>query len=59
MGGMVWSARELWYGLVALIEVRRGPPAGFCDLCLRRIAMVVAEMEGEHSPHCVPNLRYF
>ena len=53
MGGMVWSARELWYGLVSLIEVRKAPPAGLCSGRLAWIAMVVVEIEGEWSSHTV------
>jgi hypothetical protein len=32
MGGMVWGAREWWYGHVTLLEVREDQPAGVCVL---------------------------
>jgi hypothetical protein len=36
MGGMVWSAREWWYGRVTLLEVREDHPAGVCTIGLTR-----------------------
>jgi len=44
MGGMVWSARELYYGLVTLIYVRVDPPAGFRILGFVSIAPVTDEI---------------
>jgi len=53
MGGMVWSARELFCGLVTLIDVTCDPVVGVCMLDLTRTAVVVIEMDGELSPHSV------
>jgi hypothetical protein len=53
MGGMVWSASELHYGHVTLIEVGYDAPARFCILGLVSLSLVVAEIWGEHSPHSV------
>jgi hypothetical protein len=53
MGRMVWSARELHYGHVALIEVGYDAPAGFRILGLVSLSLVVAEIWGEHSPRSV------
>jgi len=44
MGGMVWSAKESWYGLVTLIEVGYDPLSGVYMLRLTRIRLVVAEI---------------
>jgi hypothetical protein len=33
IGEKVWTARELFYGLVTLIEVVDGSPAGDYDIC--------------------------
>ena len=50
-GGMVWSARELFYGVVTLIELGYDPPTGFGILGLVSIALVAAEIWGEFPPH--------
>jgi hypothetical protein len=44
MGGMVWSAKESWYGLVTLIEVGYDPLTGVYMLGFTRIRLVVAEI---------------
>jgi hypothetical protein len=44
MGGMVWSTKESWYGLVTLIEVGYDPPTDVYMLGLTRIRLVVAEI---------------
>jgi len=51
MGGMIWSAKEGWYGLVTFIEVEYDSHAVFDGLGLVPLALVVAEIWGEHSPH--------
>jgi len=44
-------------GLVSLIEVGEHNRAGACDLCWRRIALVLVEIGGERVlPQC--NLRF-
>ena len=50
MGGMVWSARELYYSHITLIRVGYDAPAWFCILVLVSLSLVVAEIWGEHSP---------
>ena len=50
MGGMVWSARELWDGVVTLIDVRGDPPVSGCMLGLTMVAIVVVGMGGEIPP---------
>ena len=47
MGGMVLSARELFYGLVRFIEAGDESPAGGYRVRWARIGVVVVEMEGE------------
>ena len=49
-GGIVWRPKECWYGHVSLIEVGEGMPTGVCIDCLTMVAVVVAEIWGEHSP---------
>ena len=44
MGGMVWSAKESWYGLVTLKKVGYDPLTGVYMLGLTRIRLVVAEI---------------
>ena len=53
MGGMVWSARELHYSHVILIEVGYDAPARFCVLGLVSLSLMAAEIWDEHSPHSV------
>ena len=50
MGGMVWSARELHYGHVTLIEVGDESPTGEDVVRLTIIGMVVGEGGGEVFP---------
>jgi hypothetical protein len=49
MEGMVWSARELWYGDVILIDVKDDPSVSVCMLGLTMVAMVVVEIWSEVS----------
>jgi hypothetical protein len=44
MGGMVWSAKESWYGLVTLIEVGYDPLTGVYLLGLTRIRLVPVDL---------------
>jgi hypothetical protein len=53
MGGMVWNARELFYGLATLMNGTSDLSVGVCMLGLTRTAVVVVEMDGELSPHSV------
>jgi hypothetical protein len=53
MGGMVWIARELYDGLVTLIDVGDESLAGEDLVSWTRIGVVSVEMEGELSPHSV------
>jgi hypothetical protein len=53
MGGMVWSARELFHGLVTLIDVTSGVSVSVTMLGLTMVALVVVEIWGEIPPHCV------
>jgi hypothetical protein len=48
-GGMVWSARELYDGLVTLIGVTGDPSVGVCMLGLPMVGVVVVEIWGEVS----------
>jgi len=48
-GGMVWRAREWGYGHVSLIEVGEDTPTSVCIDRLSMVAIVVAEIWGEHS----------
>jgi hypothetical protein len=50
MGGMVWSARELWDGVVTLIDVRDDLSVSICMLGLTMVGVVVVEMEGQIPP---------
>ena len=50
MGGMVWSARELWDGVVTLIDVRDDPSVSACMVGLTRIGVGVVEIWGEVFP---------
>ena len=50
MGGMVWSARELWDGVVTLIDVRDDLSVSVCMLGLTMVAIVVVGMGGEIPP---------
>jgi hypothetical protein len=45
-GGMVWSARELFYGLVSFIDAGDGPSVGVYRVRWTRISVGVVEMEG-------------
>ena len=45
-GGIVWSARELFYGLVSFIDTGDGPSIGVYRVCWTRIGVGVVEMEG-------------
>ena len=51
MWGMVWSARELFYGFVSRIDAGDDSPANYYRVRWTRIAVVVAEMEGEGISH--------
>jgi hypothetical protein len=54
MWGMVWSARELFYGFVlrlSPIDAGDESPANGYMVRWTRIAVVVAEMEGEGISH--------
>jgi hypothetical protein len=46
IGGRVWTARELFYGLVTLIEAVNGYPAGDYKLRWTRVGAVVVEIWG-------------
>ena len=46
IGERVWTARELFYGLVTLIEVVYGCPAGDYQLRWTRVGVVVVEIWG-------------
>jgi hypothetical protein len=48
-GGMVWSAQELFYGLVSFIDAGDGSLAGANGVRWTRIGVGVVEMEGERS----------
>ena len=45
-GGMVWSARELFYSLVSFIDAGDGPSVGMYRVRWARISVGVVEMEG-------------
>ena len=45
-GGMIWSARELFYGLVSFIDAGGEPHSGGHRVCWTRIGVGVVEMEG-------------
>jgi hypothetical protein len=53
MGGMVWSARELFYGLVTLIDITCDLSVSVGVLSLTMVALVVVEIWGEIPPHSV------
>jgi hypothetical protein len=53
LGGMVWSARELYDALVTLIDVGDGSLAVEDMVRWTRIGVVAVEMEGQMSPHSV------
>jgi len=53
MGGMVWSGRELLYGVVTLMDVGDDPPAGEDMVGLTGIGVVVVEMEDSEIPQSV------
>ena len=44
-GGMVWSGREFFYGLVSFIDAGDGSHAGVHMVCWTRIGVGVVEME--------------
>jgi hypothetical protein len=46
-GGMVWSGREFFYGLVSFIDAGDGSPSGVDRVYWTRIGVGVIEMEGE------------
>jgi hypothetical protein len=46
MGAMVWSAREGWYGHVALLEVRKDHLAGACGVGLTRFKLWAGKIWG-------------
>jgi hypothetical protein len=46
IGGRVWTAREMFYGLVTLIEAVNGYPAGDYGLRWTRVGAVVVEIWG-------------
>jgi hypothetical protein len=50
MGGMIQSARELFYGLVSFIEAGDESPTGEYLVRSTRMAVVVVEMEVEEIP---------
>ena len=50
MGGMVWNARELWDGVVTLIDVRDDLSVSVCMVGLTMVAMVVVEKGVEIPP---------
>ena len=50
MGGVVWSARELYDGVVTLIDVTSDPSISVCMLGLIRKVMLVVEIWGEIPP---------
>jgi hypothetical protein len=45
-GGMVWSAREWWYGHVTLLEVREDHLAGVCSVGLTRFKLWAGKIWG-------------
>ena len=45
-GGMVWSAREVFYGLVSFIDAGDGPSVSVYRVRWTRISVGVVEMEG-------------
>jgi hypothetical protein len=53
MGGMVWSAREWWYGHVALLKVREDRLAGVCSVGLTRFKLWAGKIWGSDFPHSV------
>jgi len=54
MGGMVWSARELWDGVVTLIDVRDDLSVSVCMVGLTMVGVVVVGVGGEEiSPSVI------
>ena len=47
MGGMVWNARELWDGVVTLIDVRDDLSVSVCMVGLTMVGVVVVGVGGE------------
>ena len=46
VGGMVWSAREWWYGRVTLLEVREDHLAGVFNVGLTRFKLWAGKIWG-------------
>ena len=51
-GGMIWSARELFYGLVSFIDAGDGSHAGVHMVCWTRIGVVAVEIQAELLSIC-------